>query len=79
VGQIAHVGAAVFLAGGHAEQAHVAKFLPEIGREFINAIDFGGARGDFGVGKSLNCVTQHVDVFAEGKVEAGNIHGLSPF
>ncbi len=76
VGEVAHVGAAVFLAGGHAEQAHVAEFLPQVGWEFVDAVDFRGARRDLGVGKGLHRIAQHIDVFAEAKVEAGDVHGF---
>ncbi len=37
--QIAHVGAAIFFRGGHAEQAHVAEFSPQIGGKFVDAVD----------------------------------------
>ena len=74
--QIAHVGAAVLLASRHAEQTHVAKLLPEVGREFVNAVNLGSARRNFRVGKGLNRIAQQIDVFAEAKVEAGNVHGF---
>ena len=74
VGKVAQIGAAVFLAGGHAEQAHVSEFFPEVGREFVGAVDFGSTWRDLGVGKRLHRITQQVDVFAEAEVEAGNVH-----
>ena len=79
MGEVAHVGAAVFLAGGHAEQAHVAEFFPQVGGEFVDAVDLRRTRRDFGVGERLDRVAQQVDVFAEAEVEAGNVHGFAPW
>ena len=78
VGKIAHAGPAVFLASGHAEQTHLAKFPPQISREFVGAVNFGRPRRDFDVGKGFDRIAQQIDVFAEGEVEAGNVHGSSP-
>ncbi|MNT27330.1 hypothetical protein D3C72_1629570 [compost metagenome] len=70
VRQIAHAGAAVFLADGDAEQAHVAHLAPQIHGELVGAVDFGRARRDFGGGKLLDRFAQGGDVVAVVKGQA---------
>jgi hypothetical protein len=69
VREVAHVAAAVLLLHRDAEQAHVAELAPQVGREFVVAVDLGGARRDFLLAHLVNRVAQHVDVFAEAEVE----------
>ena len=49
-GKAHHVTELNEVGGGHAEQTEFAELLPEVGREFINAVDFGGAVQVFNVG-----------------------------
>ena len=74
VGQVAHVGAAVFLADGHAQHAQVPELAPQIHRELVAAVDFGGARGDLGGRESAHRIAQHIQVFAQVEVQSGKIH-----
>lgn len=77
VGQIAHVGAAILLRRGHAEQAEVAKALPEVGREQIGFLDLGSARGDLRLDEGAHGVAQHADVFAQIEIDARDVQGES--
>ena len=78
VRQIAHVGAAVFLAHGDAEHAQAAHFLPQVHGELVVLVDLSGARCDLGLCKFAHRVAQGVDVFAKLKVQAGQIvHEIS--
>jgi len=79
VRQIAHVGTAVFLAHGDAQHAQVAHLAPQVHRELVVAIDFGGAGGDFGLGKVTHRVAQGIDVFTKLEIQARQVvHGMSP-
>jgi hypothetical protein len=64
VGQIAHVGAAVFFADGHTQNAEIAHLAPQIHRELVVAVDFSCTRRDFGGSKLLNGFTQSGDIVA---------------
>jgi len=75
VRQIAEAGAAVFLGDCHAEQAHLAEFLPHVGRKQVVLVDGRGARRQLGGDEGLHLFAQHVDGVAEGEVEAGVTHG----
>ena len=70
MGQVAHLGAAVFLVDGDAEHAQVAHLAPQVHRELVAAVDFGGARGDFDGGELLHRFAQRGDVFAMIKGQA---------
>ena len=73
VGQVAHIGAAVFLADGDAEYAEVAHLAPEVHRELVAAVDLGSARGDFGGGELGDCFAQRGDVLAMVKGQAWKV------
>ncbi len=70
VGQVAHIGAAVFFGDSDAQQAQFTHLAPQVHRELVAAVDFGGARGDFGGGELLYRFTQGGDVFAVIKGQA---------
>src|SRR5471032_2267238 len=70
VGQVAHVGAAVFLADGDAEHAQRAHLAPQVHGELVAAVDFGGAWRDFGGGELLHRFAQGGDIFAVVKGQA---------
>ncbi|MNJ57782.1 hypothetical protein D3C77_533850 [compost metagenome] len=74
MGQIAHVGAAVFLVGRHAEHTELTEFAPEIHGELVAAVYLGRARRDLGLRKIAHRVAQHVQVFAQVEVQAGKVH-----
>jgi hypothetical protein len=67
VRQEAHAGAAVFGRDGHAEQAHLAELLPQVGGKQVVAIDAIGARGDFLFGERMHGFAQQIDVFSKRK------------
>jgi hypothetical protein len=69
VREVAHPGAAIFLVGGHAEQAHVTELLPQVGGEEVVAVDLRRARQISFCAKA-DGIAQHVDVLAEVKVES---------
>ena len=71
VGQIAHVGTAIFLAHGNAQHAQSAHLLPQVHGELVGAVYLGGARCDLFLGKGVHCVAQCVNVFAELEIESG--------
>ncbi len=77
VGQVAKAGAAVLLGDGHAEQTHLAEFLPHVGREQVVLVDGLGARRQLGGDERLDLLAQHVDGFTEGEIEAGVVHGAT--
>ena len=68
--QIAKPGAAPFLFDSDAVQAERAHRLPEVAREGVGAVDFGGARRDLVLGECADGFAQHVGVFAEAEIEA---------
>ncbi len=68
--QIAHGGAAVFLADGDAEHTERAHFGPEIHRKGIVPIDRGGPGRDLGCGERLYLRAQHVGRFAQIEVQS---------
>jgi hypothetical protein len=78
VREVPHVGTAVLLRHGDAQHAQVAHLAPQVHRELVAAVDFGGAGGDLLVGKGAHRVAQRVDVVTELEVEAGQIHAESP-
>jgi hypothetical protein len=59
-----------YSSGGHAVQAHVTELAPQVGGEQVVAVDLGRARQDFLLREIPDCVAQHVDVFAEVKVDS---------
>ena len=71
VGQVAHVGAAIFLAHGDAQHAQIAHLLPQVHGELVGAVDLCGAGGDLFLCKGAHCVAQGVNVFAELEIESG--------
>jgi hypothetical protein len=78
VRQVAHVGAAVFLAHGDAQHAQGAHLLPQVHRELVVAVDLGRAGRDLGLGKLAHRIAQRVDVFTELEIESGQVvHGVS--
>ena len=62
-------GTAIFLLGGDAEQAHIAKFAPEIGGEIIDPVDLGGARRDFRLGEAAHLFAHGLRGFSEGEIQ----------
>src|SRR6266850_1239029 len=58
VGEIAHRRAAVLFFHRHAEQAQRAELAPQVGREFIGAVDLRGARCDLLRGEIAHRVAQ---------------------
>ncbi len=64
VREVAHIGAAVLLVDGDAQQAHVAKRAPQVLRKCIVAIDLGGARRDLLLAHLVDRVAEHVQFFA---------------
>ena len=70
---VAHVRAAVFLGDRHAEHAEIAELLPQVHRELVGVVDFGGARRDFLRREIGERVAQHVDVFAQREIQAGHV------
>lgn len=68
--EIAHADAAIGFADGDAVEAEIAEFLPKIMREGIAAIDLPGAGRDFGGRESGDTAAQHVEGFAECKIQA---------
>ena len=73
MGEIAHVGAAVFFGHGHAEYAEFAEFAPQVHRKLVVAVDLGGSRGDLGGSELLQRVAQHGDVVAEVELKAWQV------
>ena len=73
--QIAHAGAAQVLLDGDAEQAQVPHLAPQIGGEFVVAVDPRGARGDFPAGEAAHGPAQHVGRLAKAEVQAGEVVG----
>jgi hypothetical protein len=47
--------------------------LPQVHGELVAAVDLGGARGDFGLGKIAHGVAQRVNVFTQLEVESGQV------
>ena len=74
VGQVAHVGAAVFFVSGNAQQAQIAHFFPQRQGELIAAVDFGGQGGNFFLGKGTGRITERIDSFAQMKIESAVEH-----
>jgi hypothetical protein len=69
--QITQARAAVFFFHRQPQQAHVAKLAPHVHREFVAAVDAGGAWRQLFGNKLLHAIAQHVDIVAQGEVEAG--------
>src|SRR5690606_14747302 len=74
VGQVAHIGAAVFFTHGNAKYTQFTELTPEVHGELITGIDLRRARCDFRLGELAHGVAQHVNVGTEVEVEAGKIH-----
>ena len=68
--QIAEPGAAPFLLDGDAVKTERAHRLPQVAREGVGAVDFGGARRDLVFGEGADGFAKHVGVFAEAEIEA---------
>ena len=67
--EIAEAAAAILLLDGDAVQAERADFGPEIARELIAAVDFGGARRDFVLRERIYRLAYSVRSLAEIEVE----------
>ena len=67
--EIAEAGAAIFLLDGDAVQAERADLGPEIARELIAAVDFGGARRDLVLRERIHRLAYRVRGLAEIEVE----------
>jgi hypothetical protein len=70
VGQVAHVRRRRIPRHGDAQQAQFAHLLPQVHRELVAAVDFGGARRDLARRELLHCLAQCGDVFAVVKGQA---------
>src|SRR5688572_13477071 len=76
VSEVAHGRAAEFLLHRDAEQAERAELGPQLGREFVRAVDLGGARGDFLRREVAHRVAQDLEGLA--MLESQEVHsGLS--
>ena len=54
-----------------------AHLFPEVHGKLVGLIDFGGTRGDLGLGEIAYRITQGVNVFAKLKVKSGQVaHGF---
>ncbi len=67
--EIAEAGAAILLLDGDAVQAERADLGPEIARELVAAVDFGGARRDFVLRKRMYRLADRVRGLAKIEVE----------
>ena len=67
--EIAEAGAAIFLLDGDAVQAERADLGPEVARELIAAVDFGGARRDLVLRKRMHGFADRIRGLAEIEVE----------
>ena len=67
--EIAEPGAAIFLLDGNPVQAERADLRPEVARELIALVDFGGARRDLIAGKIVHGFANRVRGFAEIEIE----------
>ena len=70
MGEVAHVGAAIFFADGNAEYAQIAHLAPQVHRELVAAVDVERAWGDLGCRELLDRLAQGGDVFAMVKGQA---------
>ena len=69
VREVTHARTAVGFVYGNAQQAHVAELFPQIHGEFVAAVDFFSAWGNFGGCKSVDLLAQHIESFAKAEVE----------
>ena len=80
VGQVTHVGAAMFFRHRDAQHTKIAHLAPQIHGKLVGVIDLRSAWGDFRLCEITHGITQSVDVIAQLKVEArkvaGNAHGV---
>ena len=67
--EIAETRPAILLLDGNAVQAERTDLGPEVAREFITAVDFGGARRDFVLRERVHRLPDRVRRFAEIEVE----------
>ena len=67
--EIAEPGAAIFLLDGNPVQAERADLRPEIARELVALVDFGGARRDLVARKVLHGLADRVRGLAEIEIE----------
>src|SRR5947208_3546581 len=68
--EVAHSGAAIFFFDRDAVQPERAHFGPQLDREPVGPVDFGGERRDPVLGKAADRGPQHLDLRAEVKIEA---------
>src|SRR5438552_18036655 len=67
--EIAQAGAAILLLDGDAVQAERSDLGPEVARELIAAVDFGGARRDLVLRKRMHRLAYRIRGLAEIEVE----------
>ncbi len=75
--EVAETEAAVFLRHGHAEQAHLAHFGPELAREAVAAINLVGQRRDAAQGELPDRLAQLVDARTQVEIEIDREHAAS--
>ena len=73
VREVAHACSAVLFTHRDAQHAKRAHFLPQVGGEQVVFVNVCGARCDFTLRKVAYRVAQRVNVFAELKVQAGQV------
>ena len=69
MGEIAHAGTAIFLLDGDAVEAERAHLRPQLDREAVAFVDFGGERRYLVVGEIAHARAQHIDLGAEIEIE----------
>ena len=74
VGQITHIGAAVFFADGDAQYAQITELLPHLQGELVALVHLGGDRRDFLLGEVAHAVTQGDQGFVQAKIEGAVKH-----
>jgi hypothetical protein len=67
--EITQLSTTVFLADRQPEDTEVSELAPEIVREKVLLVDRSRTRGNLIRRKSVDCVAQHVDIFAEREVQ----------
>jgi hypothetical protein len=73
VREITHVCAAVVFLDRYPQEPEVAHLLPQVGGKLIAAVDLRGARRDLFGGELPHAFAQHIDRFAEMKIQSGEV------
>ena len=72
--EIAEAEAAIVLLDGDPVQAELAHLRPQLRRELVRLVDFGGDRRDLLAGEPLGRLADRVGYLAEFEIEAGLGH-----